>query len=586
MAFMSNADVQHRPAKRRRFFVDEPEDVADRTASPTETGSWSSRPQSAEESSSSANKPHERNQTDASEVAAHNTNGTTHDFDHVTFSAFVGEDVAPETLRKVREAAGDNMERAINMYLDGSWKKATIAILRDHETISASSSGVDQCTPIAETVTEKRETATKVPASTASPALKSISKDRYIGSFGVNAWSTKSGANLIKHGDGIKVERTKISPKTKLGRGGKVVQMVGRNQKADIITRFTNSKGEELGRLPEETAKWVSTLLDQKVCRFEGTCVYAPGRLRVNDTICLQLRCFMLRSAFEARGFANLKDDNRATGIFEEKESIEEKDLRLRQVALVTMFDEIHLHPTATNETTSQHKKQGILRAAEMAEQYERDKSSGVKTNGNATPTEDEEEGVELEEDQLDALYKKAQSFDFDTPEAEPPETFILELRKYQKQALHWMLSKERDQKSDREASMHPLWEEYSWPTKDADDNSLPQVEKQDKFYVNLYSGEVGLEFPVQKQNCLGGILADEMGLGKTIEMFSLIHSHPSEMVRNSGDKTIPSVNSLPRLPRLLLLWSRLRAPHSSSHRCRFLPNGRAKLSKLPSRAP
>ena len=61
------------------------------------------------------------------------------------------------------------------------------------------------------------------------------------------------------------------------------------------------------------------------------------------------------------------------------------------------------------------------------------------------------------------------------------------------------MLSKERDQASDRQASMHPLWEEYTWPTKDAEDTLLPLVEDQDRFYVNLYSGEMSLDFPVQE---------------------------------------------------------------------------------------
>src|SRR5256885_6171168 len=218
-----------------------------------------------------------------------------------------------------------------------------------------------------------------------------------------------------------------------------------------------------------------------------------------------------MRTAFEAAGFGNLKGDKRAAGIFEEKESVEERELRLRQVALVTLFDEINLHPTTTNGTTAKHKTQGILRAAEMAEQYDKDKSGKPKPSDTSTPPSEEEDGEELEEDQLDALYKKAQSFDFSTPKAEPPDTFALDLRKYQKQALHWMLSKEKDQKSERQVSMHPLWEEYTWPTKDADDKPLPVVEHQDKFYVNLYSGEVGLDFPVQEQNCLGGILADEM---------------------------------------------------------------------------
>jgi DNA repair protein RAD5 len=244
------------------------------------------------------------------------------------------------------------------------------------------------------------------------------------------------------------------------------------------------------------------------------------------------------------------EDDNRATGFFEEKESVEEKDLRLRQVAMVRLFDEVNLQPTTINSTMAKHKKQGLLRAAEMAEQYEKDKPAKTKASGTSTPTsEEEEEGEELEEDQLDALYQKAQSFDFNTPEAEPAPSFTLELRKYQKQALHWMLSKERDEKSDRQASMHPLWEEYTWPIKDADDKPVPGVEGQDKFYVNLYSGEMSLDFPVQEQNCLGGILADEMGLGKTIEIYSLIHSHQSELALSATQNPVTSINYLPRLP-------------------------------------
>lgn len=121
-------------------------------------------------------------------------------------------------------------------------------------------------------------------------------------------------------------------------------------------------------------------------------------------------------------------------------------------------------------------------------------------------------------------------------------------LRPYQKQSLYWMLRKEKDLKNDvREASMHPLWEEYSWPTKDADDKDVIQVNGQPSFYVNPYSGEMSLDFPVQEQHCLGGILADEMGLGKTIQMLSLIHSHKSEAVIQSA-KAVDSVNNLTRI--------------------------------------
>lgn len=535
-------DVDVRPRKKRRFFVDDPDDVGDPQVSSSVNGS--SRPPSA--TSSTGPEP-KSSQTDPTIVRNLGDDERPLAFDADTFRTFVGEDVGQDVVDKLQTAANGNLERAINMFLDGSWKKATIP----SSAASLPSRGVDQWLsnpPTLQHAPLPQASSIETDPQPAKAVLHSMPRERYVGSFGVAAWMTKSGTGLLAHGETVRIERSKIAPKTKIGRGGKLVPVVGRSQKADVITRFTNSRGDELGRLPEETASWVSTLLDQKICRFEGTCVYAPDRVRINDTIYLQLRAYLLKTAFEANVFVKSKDDNRATGFFEEKESNEEKDLRLRQVALVKLFDEVHLSPTATNETTAKHKKQGILRAAEIAEQYDKEKDTKPKS-GISTPNSEDEEGEELEEDQLDTLYQKAQSFDFNTPEAEPASTFCLELRKYQKQALHWMLSKERDEKSHKQQSMHPLWEEYTWPTKDADDAPLPVVEGIDKFYVNLYSGEIGLEFPIQEQNCLGGILADEMGLGKTIEIYSLIHSNRSQTDLEAMEQAVSSVNHLPRLP-------------------------------------
>jgi DNA repair protein RAD5 len=81
-------------------------------------------------------------------------------------------------------------------------------------------------------------------------------------------------------------------------------------------------------------------------------------------------------------------------------------------------------------------------------------------------------------------------------------------------------MNKERNLSDREDVSMHPLWEEYNWPTQDQDGNEIPPVEGLDQFYVNPYSGELSLDFPRQEQNCLGGILADEMGLGKTSQSF------------------------------------------------------------------
>ncbi|KAJ5782733.1 hypothetical protein N7457_004507 [Penicillium paradoxum] len=453
-------------------------------------------------------------------------------FDVDLFTSIVGEQLSADSIRTIQSAASNNIERAVNIYFDGSWRKPG--------RLSGGVSVRNRQTPVQVNLSPE------LPIGSES-VLRNQPPARYVGAFGVGGWATRSGLAFLKHGDPVNIERARSQPTMKRGRGGKAFV----NQKSDVLTRFTNTSGQEIGRLPHETAEWVSTLIDQKICRFEGVCVFVPDRVRVNDTIYLQLRVYMRKEAFQSGAFAALNvNDNRSTGLFEEKESTEEKTLRLRQVALVKLFQEINLHPTSTNPTTEKHKRDGILRAAEIAEQYdgmkkEKDKSKSTKDPNDSSA---EEETEELEEDQLDTLYRKAQSFDFNMPAADPAPTFTLNLRKYQQQALHWMLSKERDSKDTRDKSMHPLWEQYTWPIKDVDDKELPQVQNIDHFYVNPYSGDLSVDFPAQEQQCRGGILADEMGLGKTIEMLSLVHSHraePDPQIMNG----LSSVNDLARMP-------------------------------------
>ncbi|EAW13123.1 DEAD/DEAH box helicase [Aspergillus clavatus NRRL 1] len=465
----------------------------------------------------------------------HDTGG----FDVETFASIIGEQLPPQSINRIREASGDDLERAVNVYFDGSWKSLNRATSSLAPVASRQSTLSAPRTPI-EGIRSQASPSNQTPErkSSQSVARHTLQQSpRYIGAFGVGAWATRSGTNLLRHGEHVNVERTRSQPVAKRGRGGKLIT----NQKGDVLTRFTNDAGQEIGRLPRETAEWVSTLLDQKICKFEGICVFTPDRVRVNDTIYLQLRCYLRKEAFLPRSLWSMGDDNRSTTIFEEQENAEEKQLRLRQVALVKLFDEIGLQPMSANEMTKKHKKEGLLRAAEIAEQYDK---AGKESKGNESS--EEEESPELEEDQLDTLYKKAQSFDFNMPEAEPPSTFVLSLRKYQKQALHWMLAKEKDNKSGRESSMHPLWEEYTWPLKDVDDKDLPEIEGQAHFYVNPYSGELSVDFPAQEQHCLGGILADEMGLGKTIEMLSLIHSHRTVHPNQGGTASSTELLRLP----------------------------------------
>jgi DNA repair protein RAD5 len=406
-------------------------------------------------------------------------------------------------------------------------------------------------TTIAKTLkhTESEMSNASTPGSgTSTPTiLREMPNKRYIGSFGAAAWASRSGSGLLRHEEKIRVERVK--PQVRLNKAKKVINL----KKPDIIVRFTNERGEEVGRLDNDSATWVSVLVDQKVCSFEGTVVYTPDKLRTGDTIYLQLRAYFLRGAFDKRRFVK-PDNNREVSLFEEKESSVERDLRLRQVGLVKLFEAVNLQPARENETTAKHKRQGLLRAAEREEKKDKPKpKSGTPATpatpvdpASSPPSDDAEEGEELEQDQLDSLYKKAQSFDFNTPIMEPASTFRMDLRKYQKQALFWMVSKEKDESiEDKETSMHPLWEEYQWPTQDADNQPVPAIDDQIMFYVNPYSGELSLEFPKQEQNCLGGILADEMGLGKTIEMLSLIHTHRTEV---DSDEVLAKPKSLPRL--------------------------------------
>ena len=460
-------------------------------------------------------------------------------FDTDLFTSIVGEKLPASTIGKIRTASDDDMERAVNAYFDGSWKSTSLPTRTTQSSLMPRPGLPTQLTPIMTPPLQESSPGSRDKATPATPAvaeakgphLTSQPASRYIGTFGVGAWATRSGTGILKHGERINIERARSQPLAKRGRSGKMIM----NHKVDVLTRFTNQAGQEVGRLPQDIAGWVSPLIDQSICIFDGVCVFVPDRLRVNDTVYLQLWCYLRKEAFQYRAFAGSIEDNRSTGMFEERESTEEKNLRLRQVGLVKLFDEIGLQATTTNDMAKKHKKEGLLRAAEMSEQYDKiKKENKSSTNG----PEEEDEEPELEEDQLDTLYKKAQTFDFSMPEAEPPSTFTMELRKYQQQALHWMLAKEKDREADKRKSMHPLWEQYQWPKKDADDRDLPAVDGVDYFYVNPYSGELSLEFPAQEQSCLGGILADEMGLGKTIEMLSLVHAHTYKPMDDSSHES------------------------------------------------
>ncbi|KAF2126501.1 hypothetical protein P153DRAFT_399276 [Dothidotthia symphoricarpi CBS 119687] len=525
---MEASHPEERPHKKRRFFA---EDSSPAQVQPVRH--YSPAQSASPEPSSPA--PVREKETDTQDAVA------MEGFDVEMLQAVVGE-LSLATMQKLKDVSGNNVQQAINLYLDGSWNSAPP---RATPTVPTPIHPKPIQMTIASTLkrTESEVSIASTPGSGTStpmaPILRDMPSKRYVGSFGAIGWATKSGSNLLKHNEKVAIERTKIQPQQ--GKAKRVVHL----KKQDVVVRFINDRGEEVGRLENDSAAWISSLVDQKVCSFEGSIVYTPDRIRTGDTIYLQLRAYFLRSAFDKRKFAK-PDNNREISLFEAKETADERDLRLRQLGLVKLFESINLYPSRQNETTEKHKRQGLLQAAEDKNDKKKAQAGTPAEVASSPPSDDAEEGEELEQDQLDSLYKKAQSFDFDTPTLEPADTFVMDLRKYQKQALFWMVGKEKDESVDhKETSMHPLWEEYQWPTQDADNEPVPAIDDQMMFYVNPYSGELSLEFPKQEQNCLGGILADEMGLGKTIEMLSLIHTHRTELEKSEASNTL---KTLPRL--------------------------------------
>lgn len=231
-----------------------------------------------------------------------------------------------------------------------------------------------------------------------SEVLEIMPAKRYIGAFGVGAWATRSGLDMLRHNERVKIERQKIqTPAISTKRKNAVAQ----RKTHDIVVRFTNKRGEEIGRLPQDSALFVSTLIDQNICSFEGICVYAPERIRTNDTIYLQLRCFLLKVAFESGGIRPA-DSNRIADLFAAKETEDEKRLRLRQVSLVKLFTEMNLQPLSQTAVMKDQRSE-ILQAAELAEQKEQEAAAAAANIVGVS--DDSEEGKELEQDQLDTLY-------------------------------------------------------------------------------------------------------------------------------------------------------------------------------------
>ncbi|KAL9044449.1 MAG: hypothetical protein Q9214_002414, partial [Letrouitia sp. 1 TL-2023] len=164
-------EVQERPRKKRRYFVDDP---------PT-----------PEETIPSNQPPQENADADANAFLETKTSeSVSAGFDKPLFESFVGEEISDGVLDRLREVAGNNIERAINMYLDGSWKAPVAIAPRPSSVVYTSVTP----TPIP-AQDSPRPKPPDTPGHTPmkdKQHLDTMPENRYVGAFGVEAWATRS----------------------------------------------------------------------------------------------------------------------------------------------------------------------------------------------------------------------------------------------------------------------------------------------------------------------------------------------------------------------------------------------------------
>lgn len=248
------------------------------------------------------------------------------------------------------------------------------------------------------------------------------------------------------------------------------------------MRRLESKKNGTFARLSDKWAKWIVKLLDHKLCRLDGKVIFPPAKLRTGphsrtcplgfhdahsrtsgDTVHLYINAYCLASAFRQPDLASDSQDptsKKQKPLFNDQETSTERALRERQRGINGLFDATGLVPATPSSVFRAQKAKGKMSSAhamlEGTDWKVKPKPPKLRVEGDG-----EEEGEELSEGQLDLVYQKAVQHDADLPQMDPPKTFRLSLRPYQKQGLGWMARMEQGEVDAREeTSMHPLWEE------------------------------------------------------------------------------------------------------------------------------
>jgi SNF2 family DNA or RNA helicase len=109
-------------------------------------------------------------------------------------------------------------------------------------------------------------------------------------------------------------------------------------------------------------------------------------------------------------------------------------------------------------------------------------------------------------------------------PILDAPSTVTTKLLDHQRQALWWLLEREKPR---------------TFGDEEADNSSLWRKERNDKGHLCYRDIVAGIETREEPAQVLGGLLADVMGLGKTIEILSLLASTKQEAQKFGEEKMV-----------------------------------------------
>ncbi|XP_030453460.1 DNA repair protein RAD5A isoform X2 [Syzygium oleosum] len=268
------------------------------------------------------------------------------------------------------------------------------------------------------------------------------------------------------------------------------------------IVRFSTKECGELGRIPNEWARCLVPLVrDQKV-KIEGWCKSAPEMLGIMDSISISISVYINSSMFHEQKQASLKAASNVAD-----ESVVHPFPNLFRLLGLAPFKKAELTP---NDMFPRKRPLESKLSSGLPIPLSRpNKSHNPCQNGDEAENEEP-----ISDSDVDRIVGVGDNLDLE--EMDPPCTLHCELRPYQKQALHWMVQREKGRCMDEAATtLHPCWEAYRL----ADKRDLV-------VYLNAFSGDATIEFPSMLQMARGGILADAMGLGKTIMTIALLLTH------------------------------------------------------------